>query len=76
MKMIKADEMEMAINFKSARLAYIFVTISLLVWMTIEFVHNKQFPAIQVMIIAIQNGIFFGSKIYMTRKMIRDSDEK
>lgn len=72
----KADEMEMAISYKSARLAYVFVTISLIVWMIVDFVQNGKFPFIQFTIIAIQNIIFFGSKIYLTKKMTSDSNEK
>ena len=76
MKFNKVDEMEIAINYKSARLAYVFVTISLLVWMIVNFVQNGEFPFIQFNIIAIQNIIFFGSKIYLTKKMTSDSNEK
>lgn len=68
-KVKKSDEMEMFINYKAARLSYVFVAISLVIWMIIDFAMNKEFPLAQFLIIAIQNMIFFGSKIFMMHRM-------
>lgn len=76
MKINKADEMEMAINYKSARNAYLFVTISLMAWILYELLQNDELPFIQFAIFSIQNFIFFSSKQYLTKKMTDDSDEK
>ncbi len=75
MKNKKADEMEMAINLKAARLAYVFVTISLVIWMIVDFATTGEFPLSQFIIVALQNVIFFGSKFLMTRRMIGKDEE-
>jgi hypothetical protein len=72
----KADEMEMAINFKSMRLSWVFVIVSLFIWLVAEYLINGRFNFIPFIIIVGQNVIFFGSKIYMTRKMAGNNDEK
>ena len=74
MKIKKADEMEMAINLKAARLAYVFVTISLVIWMIVDFATTGEFPLPQLIIVALQNIIFLGSKFLMTRRMIGKSE--
>jgi len=74
MRLQKADEMEMSINFKSMRLSWFFGNIALLIWLILAFIKNGKFPFILFTIITLQNVIFFGSKLYMTRKM--SSDEK
>lgn len=71
----KADEMEMSINYKAARLAYVFVTISLLIWMVVDFAMKEKFPLPQFSIIIMQNIIFFGSKVVMTHRMTGNRDE-
>ena len=75
MKNKKADEMEMAINLKAARLAYVFVTISLVIWTIVDFATTGEFPLPQLIIVALQNVIFFGSKFLMTRRMVGDREE-
>ncbi|MEA4845932.1 MAG: hypothetical protein VB106_01735 [Clostridiaceae bacterium] len=74
--MKKADEMEMAINFKSMRLSWVFVNVSLFIWLAADFLKSGELPFILFAIIAIQNIIFFGSKLYMTHKMTGNADEK
>jgi len=72
MRLQKADEMEMAINFKSMRLSWVFGNIALFIWLVVAFIKSGEFPLILFTIICFQNVIFFGSKLYMTRKMSRD----
>ena len=74
MKLKKADEMEMLINFKAMRLSWVFGNIALLIWLTMTFIKNDELPYILFAIISLQNVIYFGSKLYMARKM--SSDEK
>ena len=76
LKLKKADEMEMAINFKAMRLAYVFVLAALLIWMNVEFISTKELPIIQLLIILAQNSIFFVSKLLITRRMTGGSNEK
>jgi hypothetical protein len=72
----KPDEMEMSINFLSMRLSWIFENIALVVWLIVDFSKTREISFIPFMIIAVQNMIFFGSKLYMTRKISRTGDEK
>lgn len=74
MRLQKADEMELSINFKSMRLSWVLGNIALLIWLTLAFIKSGEFPLILFTIISLQNVIFFGSKLYMTRKM--SSNEK
>jgi len=76
MRLKKADEMEMSINFKSMRLSWVFVTIALIIWIAVDFIKSGELPLIPFTIISFQNIIFFGSKLYMTRKMSENSNEK
>ncbi len=72
MRLQKADEIELSINFKSMRLSWVFGNIALFIWLTLAFIKNGEFPLILFTIISLQNVIFFGSKLYMTRKMSND----
>lgn len=60
----RAVEMEMSINLKAMRLAYVFENAALLVWAVISQIKGYT-PIIQTTIILIQNIIFFGS-LYCT----------
>lgn len=72
----KADEMEMAINFKAMRLSWVFVLMALLAWCIIEFVIYDETPFIPFVIICIQNIIFFSAKLIITNKLAgKGSDE-
>jgi hypothetical protein len=74
MRFKKADEMEMFINFKSMRLSWVFANIALIIWLAVTFIKSGELPFILFTIICLQNVIFFGSKLYMTRKI--SSNEK
>lgn len=71
----RADEMEMSINFKAMRLAYVFENAALLVWAVISQINGDTFR-IQILIVLIQNIIFFGSQLYMKRKMAKEKKDK
>ncbi|HBM81345.1 MAG: hypothetical protein QME45_03225 [Clostridiales bacterium] len=72
----KPDEMEMSINFKAMRLAWVFENIVLIVWTIISCIKEKGSFPITLMIILAQNIIFFGSKLYMAHKMTDDKNEE
>jgi hypothetical protein len=73
MKLKKADEMEMSINFKSMRLSWAFLIITLSVWEIIELIRgNSDSPVI--LLVSLQGVIFWGSKIFYTKRMTKDSD--
>lgn len=72
----KADEMEMAVNFKAMRLSWVFTLLALLTWCVIEFAIDGETPFIPLMIICFQNIIFFSAKLVMTKKLAgKGSDE-
>lgn len=71
----RADEMEMSINYKAMRLAWVFENAALLVWAVISQI-NGDTSRIQIFIILIQSVVFFGSQLYMTRKMANEKKDK
>ena len=71
----RADEMEMSINYKAMRLAWVFENAALLVWAVISQI-NGDTSRIQILIILFQNAIFYGSQLYMTRKMANEKKDK
>ena len=76
MKIKKADEMEMSINFKAMRLSWVFVSVALIIWMFYEFITTGELNTILFSIVMLQNIIYFGSKLYLTKKMSDDTDEE
>jgi hypothetical protein len=64
MKCKKPDEMDMAISFKAMRLSWVFVNVSLLLWLVLDY-----FNIILLAIVCVQNILYFGSKVILTRKM-------
>lgn len=75
-KAVKADEMEMEINFKSMRLAWIFINLVLLAWLIISLVKKNEDYQILLIIILAQNIVFFASKLIYTKIMIKNNDEE
>jgi hypothetical protein len=66
----KADEMEMAVNYKAMRLSWVFCVASLLSWVLYIYVRNKEFLFVPFSIVCIQAITFFISKLVITRKMV------
>ncbi len=66
----KADEMEMAINFKAMRLSWVFGLLSLITWMIVGYIKTQEILYIPLKILIFQNTIFFISKLLMTRKAV------
>ena len=67
----RADEMEMYINFKLVRIAYIFIQICLAIYCIYELYISNKLPF--VFIIWILSGVvFWFSKIYYTQKLMED----
>ena len=74
MKMQKADEMEMSINFKAMKLSWAFGVLALFIWMVFDLIATGKLNPMQSGIVLLQCMIFFGSKIYLARKMSVDDD--
>ncbi len=72
----KADEMEMAINFKSIRVAYIFSIVTLLGYCIYSFAIQKELPFVPFIVLSGQLFLFYFSKIYLTRKMARGNKDE
>ncbi len=74
----KADEMEMSINFRAMRIAYVFSVLALIAFCGYEIIRFGKLPFIPFLILAIQGVLFFTTKLILTRKMsyTGDSDEK
>lgn len=66
----KADEMEMEINFRSIRIAYVFSLFALLIYCIFELVTANELMTIPFVILCVQCTLFFASKVYLTKKMV------
>ncbi|MCM1499383.1 MAG: hypothetical protein NC124_13030 [Clostridium sp.] len=74
MKNFKADEMEMAINFKAMRLAWMFLELALAVYCAVVLVIYDNLPATIFVILCASGIIFFVSKLMITKKMTANGD--
>ena len=75
----KADEMEMAINFKAMRCAWAFLPLSLAVWCLSETISSGEIPAVPFVLECVSSIIFFSVKIGLTNRMTkseRGNDEE
>ena len=73
----KADEMELAINYKAARNAYAFLVLALAIYCLICFLKTGELP--WVWLIFIGSGlVFWGTKLIETKRLTEpgDSDEE
>lgn len=71
----KADEMEMAINFKSTRIAFIFSTLALLAY-CIYGVAIEELFTIPFVILCISCSLFFISKLYLSKMMTKENSDE
>ena len=72
----KADEMEIAINYRAMRIAFVFSGIALLVYCIYEYVALKRLPTIPFVIFLVKEILFFVSKLFITSKMKKGSDDE
>ena len=69
----KADEMEMAINYKAMRNSWVFLVTTLVIWECVEVARgNTDSPVI--LLVLLQTAIFWSCKMYYTKKMSVDND--
>ena len=69
----KADEMEMA-NFKAMRLAYVFAELALIIYCIVMKVITGDLPSWPFIILCVSGCVFFGAKIWITRKMTKSEN--
>lgn len=72
----KADEMEIAINYRAMRIAFLFSNIALLAYCIYEYVTLKRLPTIPLVIFWAQQILFFSSKVFITNKMTKENDDE
>lgn len=67
----KADEMEMAINFKSTRNAFVFSNLALLIYCIYGVIAMEKIPVIPFVILCVSCALFFISKLYLSKMMTK-----
>lgn len=72
----KADEMEMTINFKSIRIAYVFSIVTLLGYCIYDFAIQKELPFVPFIVVCGQLFLFYFSKLYLMKKMTRGNQDE
>ncbi len=75
-KNVKADEMEVAINFKAMRIAFIFSTLALTVYCCLETFLSGALPTVPCIIWLSQGSLFFCAKFIFTKIATVQSDEE
>lgn len=66
--------MEMSINFKAMKLSWAFGVLALFSWTVFDLIATGKLNPMQIGIVLLQSMIFFGTKVYLARKMSVDND--
>lgn len=69
MNNFKADEMEMSINMKAARLAWVFSELALAFFCVAGVVSAGELPSVPFVILCVSTVIFCLSKLILSRQM-------
>lgn len=72
----KADEMEMAINFKSIRIAYVFSILALFGYCIYMYITKNELPLIPFIIACGELCLFYLTKLCLTMKMARGNRDE
>lgn len=72
--MQKADEMELYINLKSIKIAWLFTTVYLLVWSAYDTFKTSQ-VGLPLILLIFQNLVFYGCQIYFRHRMAGGHEE-
>lgn len=73
-KSIKADEMEMSINFKAVRASWIYSLLFLIVWNMFSVIKTGDIELIPFNLLVSETLIMLVVKSILTKKMSGDSD--
>lgn len=65
----KADEMEMTINFKSIRIAFVFLILALFAYCMYGVIIMNELLTVPFVIMCASCSLFFISKLYLTKVM-------
>lgn len=71
--MKKADEMEMAINLKASRNAFVFMTIALAIYCLVYFLKTGELPWVWLIFI-VSGVIFWLTKLIETNRLTTPED--
>ncbi len=73
----KADEMELAVNYKAARNAFVFLELSLAIYCLVYRLKTGELPWIWLIFI-VSGLVFWGTKLIETKRLTDsgDSDEE
>ncbi len=73
----KADEMELAVNYKAARNAFVFLEIALAIYCLVYRLKTGELPWVWIIFI-VSGLVFFGTKLIETKRLTApgDSDEE
>jgi hypothetical protein len=72
----KADEMEMTINFKSIRIAYVFSILALFGYCIYILITENELPLIPFIIFCGELCLFYLTKLCLTKKITRGSRDE
>ena len=72
-KRIKADEMEMSINFKAVRASWIYSLAFLIVWNMVSVIKTGEIELVPFILLVSQTFIMFIVKSILTKKMSGNS---
>ncbi|MDD3270191.1 MAG: hypothetical protein PHX14_12810 [Syntrophomonadaceae bacterium] len=71
----KMDEMEMSINLKCIRIAWVFGLMYLLVWVICEFLITKNLPALPFILLTSQVSVYFACQLIITRMTVGKNEK-
>ena len=70
----KADEMEMAVNFKSARNAFVFSELAVAVYCLVRVIKTGELPDVWLIFI-ISSLVFSGTKLFETKRLTEPEND-
>jgi hypothetical protein len=70
----RMDEMEMSINLKAIRISWIFTILSLLIWITYEWIKYDSFNWIAFIIMDSQTILYWGIQLILKWKLGKNEE--
>ncbi|REG08554.1 hypothetical protein [Pelolinea submarina] len=70
----KMDEMELSINFKALRLAWLFGIIFLLVWVWMDWIIGRTFNSLGVILLVSQLIVYWAGQAFFKWQLGKDEE--
>ncbi len=70
----RMDEMEMSINLKAIRISWVFTILSLLIWITYEWIKYDSFNWIAFIIMDSQTILYWGVQLILKWKLGKNEE--